>query len=37
MTKNLSIRDCIHILKYYNKEIPNNLYKIKRKTKRHFE
>jgi hypothetical protein len=32
MTKNLSIRDCIHILKYYNKEIPNNLYKIKRKT-----
>lgn len=32
MTKNLSIRDCISILKYYDKGIPKNIYKIKKKT-----
>lgn len=32
MTKNLSLCDCISILKYYNKCIPNNIYKIKKKT-----
>ena len=32
MTKNLSIRECINVLNYYHKGIPNNIYKIKRKT-----
>jgi len=32
MTKKLSIRDCINVLNYYHKGIPNNIYKIKRKT-----
>lgn len=32
MPKNLSIRECINVLNYYHKEIPNNIYKIKRKT-----
>ena len=32
MTKNLSIRECINVLNYYHKPIPNNIYKIKRTT-----
>lgn len=32
MTKNLSISECLNVLNYYDKTVPNNLYKIKRKT-----
>ena len=32
MTKKLSIRECINILHYYHKVIPNSIHKIKRKT-----
>lgn len=32
MTKPLSIYECIKILKYYNKDVPNSIYKIKQKT-----
>ena len=32
MTKKLSISECINILHYYHKGIPNSIHKIKRKT-----
>jgi|AntAceMinimDraft_5_1070358.scaffolds.fasta_scaffold133765_2 hypothetical protein len=32
MTKQLSIYECINVLKYYNKDIPKSIYKIKQKT-----
>jgi len=32
MTKHLSIYECIHVLRYYNKSVPNSIYKIKQKT-----
>jgi len=31
MTKQLSIYECINVLKYYNKDIPKSIYKIKQK------